>query len=98
MSAVQRLLARAQLDLGEASLAAAIGVPVSRLSEWMRDDGVLTFAQRTAIVFAVITFAPAGSELLRSAASMRGRLAAELAYSLGETETSNAPPVNRFGS
>lgn len=42
MSAVQRLLARAQTDLGEASLAAAIGVPVARLSEWMREDCVLT--------------------------------------------------------
>ena len=93
---MQRLLARAQLDVGEEALAAAIGVPVARLPEWMREDCTLTLAQRTAVVFAIITLAPAGSELLRSAASMRGRLAAELAYSLGETGTTNGPPVHRF--
>lgn len=96
MSAVQRLLARAEIDVGAEALAAAIGVPVARLPEWTREDCMLTLAQRTAIVFAVITLAPAGSELLRSAASMRGRLAAEFAYSLGETRTTNGPPVHRF--
>ena len=95
---VQRLLCDAQRELDEKALAAAIGVPVARLADWSREDSTLTLTQKTAVVFAVITLAPDGSELFRSAASLRGRLAAELAYSLGATETKSAPPTRWFGS